>query len=331
MASQMANDPLLCPGPQSRLLFPIKYKKIWQLYEDTRAQFWGPEDIDFTQDVLDWEGLTDPEKHFLQTIAAFFLRGDSLVMENISANFESEIQIPESKQYYAYQKCIEAIHWEVYALIVEMVIQDPERKRQVIEDEIPCVRDIVDWAERWMNGNRTFAERLVAFAVFEGMFFQTKFPCIFWLKRKGFPGLIHANFLIARDEASHEDHAVELHSLLQDKASPENIRQIIMEAVELDIRFMEEALHTPLIGINSNMISDYVRFVADRLLVKFGCPREYNVAPNSLHELMETMGTEVKVSQFEHRVHVYSSAQMGDTSRLEDVFDDEEEEEEKTE
>jgi ribonucleotide reductase beta subunit family protein with ferritin-like domain len=312
--NHVQDEVLLRPNPERFVSFPIQHHDVWDLYKATLAQVWMAEDIDFSGDPKDWETLNDGERHFLSMVLAFFAASDGIVMENINSNFATEVQLPEVRAYYSYQSCIEQIHSETYSLMIDCLIPDPTEKLRLFHaiTEVPIVRKLAQWAFKWMNADtQPFRVRIIAFVCYEGLLFSDKFCSIFWFKKRNkLPGVCHANLLIARDEGSHEDHGILLHQKLVHKCPPEVILSIVQEAVSLDVEFMTEALNVELIGMNSDMMIEYVHLVADRLLVRLGCARYYNANTNMLSDMMDTIGMENKVSFFEHRNHVYQRANV---------------------
>ena len=290
------------------VLFPIEYDKIWQMYKQAEASFWTAEEIDLHPDLKDWERLTDDERYFVKHVLAFFAASDGIVNENLAVNFMQEVQLPEARCFYGFQIMIENIHAETYSLLIDTYINDPQEKNHLFNalETVPCVKKKADWALKWIeNGN--FAERLVAFAAVEGIFFSGSFCSIFWLKKRGLmPGLSFANELISRDEGLHCDFACLLYSMLENKLTKENVLEIITDAVALEQEFVVSSLPVNLIGMNSKLMSQYIEFVADRLLDALGCEKHYN--SENPFDFMELISLSGKTNFFERRVSEYSKA-----------------------
>ncbi|KAI9596852.1 ferritin-like superfamily [Syncephalis fuscata] len=312
------NEPLLRPNPQRFVLFPIKYHEVWQMYKKAEASFWTVEEADLSKDMNDWEGrLNDDERHFISHVLAFFAASDGIVNENLVERFSNEVQIPEARCFYGFQIMIENIHSEMYSLLIDTYIRDPAQRSYLFDaiDTIPCVRKKADWALRWISDKQsTFAERLVAFAAVEGIFFSGSFASIFWLKKRGLmPGLTFSNELISRDEGLHCDFACLLFSLLQNKPSVETVTSIITEAVGIEIEFLTDALPVRLIGMNADLMARYIEFVADRLLVALGCPKIYH-AENPF-DFMDMISLQGKTNFFEKRVSDYQKSGVMSNSK----------------
>jgi ribonucleoside-diphosphate reductase beta chain len=290
------------------VLFPIAHNEIWEMYKKHEASFWTAEEIDLSPDLKDWEKLNDDEKHFIKHVLAFFAASDGIVNENLAINFMREVQLPEARCFYGFQIMIENIHAETYSLLIDTYIKDPVEKDRLFNalETVPCVKKKADWALRWIEQG-SFAERLVAFAAVEGIFFSGSFCSIFWLKKRGLmPGLSFSNELISRDEGLHCDFACLLYSMLETKLPKEQVRDIIIDAVENEHEFVTDALPVSLIGMNSKLMCQYIEFVADRLLVSLGCDKHYN-ATNPF-DFMETISLQGKTNFFEKRVAEYQKA-----------------------
>ncbi len=290
------------------VILPIKYPKIWEMYKKSEASFWTAEEIDLSDDLKHWEGLNAGEKHFVSHVLAFFAASDGIVNENLAVNFMSEVQLPEARCFYGFQIMMENIHSETYALLIDTYVKDPAEKDRLFHaiDTVPCVGKKAEWALRWIN-NGTFAERLVAFAAVEGIFFSGSFCSIFWLKKRGLmPGLTFSNELISRDEGSHCEFACLLYSMLQNKLSKEAVTNIITDAVEIEKEFITEALPVNLIGMNAKLMSQYIEFVADRWLNELGYDKYYN-ATNPF-DFMEMISLQGKTNFFEKRVGDYQKS-----------------------
>lgn len=306
-----SDEPILQDNPQRFVLFPIKYHEIWQMYKKAEASFWTAEEIDLSKDLHDWNNrITDDEKYFISHILAFFAASDGIVNENLVERFSGEVQIPEARCFYGFQIMMENIHSETYSLLIDTYIKEPAQRTYLFNaiDTIPCIRKKADWAIRWIQDkNSSFAQRLVAFAAVEGIFFSGAFASIFWLKKRGLmPGLTFSNELISRDEGLHTDFACLLHSHLKGRASKQMIQDIITDAVTIEQEFLTEALPCALLGMNSNLMKQYIEFVADRLLVALGNEKVYK-ATNPF-DFMENISLGGKTNFFEKRVADYQKA-----------------------
>jgi ribonucleotide reductase beta subunit family protein with ferritin-like domain len=315
-------DPILLKDNARFTTFPVRYPDLWELYKKAVGSFWTSEEIDMSGDIKDWETLNVDEQHFIKMVLAFFAASDGIVMENIDINFSSEVQISEARSFYAYQAFNESIHSETYSLMIDKLVKDPKEKESLFKaiDTVPAVKLKAEWALRWM-GAGTFAQRLIAFACVEGIFFSGSFCAIFWLKKRGLmPGLSFSNELISRDEGLHQEFAVTLYHHLKDKLSSDMIRQIVKEAVEIETRFITEALPCKLIGMDSVQMTRYIEFVADRLLVQMGEERVYS--SENPFDWMENISLEGKTNFFEKRVGDYSKHMItdGDTIRFDEDF-----------
>lgn len=305
----IAEEPLLQENPNRFVLFPIEHHDIWKFYKQAEASFWTAEEIDLSQDLKDWANLNDGEKHFVSHVLAFFAASDGIVNENLGENFLAEVQYTEAKFFYGFQIAIENIHSEVYSLLIDTYIKDAKEKDKLFNaiETLDCVQKKAKWALRWIE-NASFAERLIAFAAVEGIFFSGSFCSIFWLKKRGLmPGLSFSNELISRDEGMHCDFACLLYNdHLVNKLSVERVTEIITDAVEIEKEFVTDALPVRLIGMNAELMSQYIEFVADRLLVELGCPKVYN-ATNPF-DFMEMISLQGKTNFFEKRVGEYQKA-----------------------
>ncbi len=301
-------EPVLKENKDRFVLFPIKHEEVWKMYKKAEASFWTSEEIDLSHDRKDWEKLSDGERHFIKHVLAFFAASDGIVNENLAVNFIREVQIPEARCFYGFQIMIENIHSETYSLLIDHYIRDQEEKNRLLHaiETVSCVKKKGEWALRWIQ-NGSFAERLVAFAAVEGIFFSGSFCSIFWLKKRGLmPGLSFSNELISRDEGLHCDFACLLYSMLQNKLSVERIHEIIGDTVAIEKEFVTDALPVDLIGMNSKLMSQYIEFVADRLLVALGYPKLYR-ATNPF-DFMELISLQGKTNFFEKRVGEYQKA-----------------------
>ncbi|MCC6462984.1 MAG: ribonucleotide-diphosphate reductase subunit beta [Saprospiraceae bacterium] len=314
-------EPILAENPDRFVLLPIKYPKIWEWYKKAEASFWTAEEIDLVQDQVDWDSkLTDNERHFVKHVLAFFAASDGIVNENLVLNFMREIQIPEARCFYGFQVAIENIHSEVYSLLIDTYIKDPKEKDFLFHalQNLDCVSKKGNWALRWIENAPTFAHRLIAFAAVEGIFFSGSFCSIFWLKKRGLmPGLTFSNELISRDEGMHCDFACLLYSMLQQKLDPKEVEAIIMEAVMYEKEFITDALPVSLIGMNAEMMGQYIEFVADRLLLSLGNDKVYGTA--NPFPWMDMISIQGKTNFFEKRVGDYQKAGVM-AKREEQVF-----------
>ena len=273
------SEPILLENPQRFVIFPIKYEQFWQIYKKAVASFWVAEEINLQDDLEDYQNLTDNEKHFIEHVLAFFASADGIVNENLALRFYSEVQVPEIRCFYGFQIAMENIHGEVYSLLIDTLIKDPQRKSKLFKAtaNYPSIKLLTDWALKWLRSDAPFAHRLVAFACVEGILFSGPFCAIFWLKKRGLmPGLCQSNELISRDENLHMEFACLLHQHLQNKASPQDILTIIQEAYHFECQFITESLPCNLIGINAPHMRQYIEYVCDRLLTKLGCPKYWN-------------------------------------------------------
>lgn len=303
-------EPILEENKNRFVLFPIQHDDIWQFYKKAEASFWTAEEIDLQPDLIDWENkLNDNERHFIKHVLAFFAASDGIVNENLAENFLSEVQYTEAKFFYGFQVAIENIHSETYSLLIDTYIKDSEEKKYLFNaiDTLECVTKKAKWALRWIEEG-SFAERLVAFAAVEGIFFSGSFCSIFWLKKRGLmPGLSFSNELISRDEGLHCDFACLLYNNhLNNKLPKEQVKQIILDAVEIEKEFILDALPVKLIGMNSDLMSQYIEFVADRLLVELGNEKVFNVT--NPFDFMEMISIQGKTNFFEKRVGEYQKA-----------------------
>lgn len=290
------------------VILPINYPAIWEMYKKHEASFWTAEEIDLSGDAKDWERLNEGERHFISHVLAFFAASDGIVNENLAVNFMSEVQVPEARCFYGFQIMMENIHSETYALLIDTYVKDPAEKNRLFHaiETVPCVKKKAEWALRWIE-NGSFAERLVAFAAVEGIFFSGSFCSIFWLKKRGLmPGLTFSNELISRDEGLHCEFACLLYSMLQQKLSRQQVYEIIGDAVTIEKAFITDALPVDLIGMNARLMSQYIEFVADRWLVALGYPKMFN-ATNPF-DFMEMISLQGKTNFFEKRVGDYQKS-----------------------
>ena len=300
---------LLTPNPQRFVLFPIQHADVWAMYKKAMSCFWTTAEIDLGNDVLHWESLKEGERHFISHVLAFFAASDGIVNENLAVNFMSEVQIPEVRAFYGFQIMMENIHSETYSIMIDTLIRDGDQKQHLFNsiETIPCVKKKADWALSWFDPKRPFGERLVAFACVEGISFSGSFCSIYWLKKRNLmPGLCFSNELISRDEGLHCDFACLLFSMLEHKPSEATVQEIVRSAVEIEKEFVTDALPVELIGMNAAMMTDYVKCVADHLLVALGFKKIYNVSqPFPWMELISLTG---KTNFFEKRVSEYAKA-----------------------
>ena len=303
-------EPILKENKDRFVLFPITHNDIWQWYKKAEASFWTAEEIELHQDLSDWNSkLNDDERHFIKHVLAFFAASDGIVNENLAENFVNEVQYTEAKFFYGFQIMMENIHSETYSLLIDTYIKDPEDRDRLFHaiENFEAIKKKADWALRWIESD-SFAERLVAFAAVEGIFFSGSFCSIFWLKKRGImPGLTFSNELISRDEGLHCDFACHLHNEhLVNQVPKERIKQIIMEALDIEREFITEALPVSLIGMNSKLMVQYLEFVADRLLVELNCEKVYN--SENPFDFMDMISLQGKTNFFEKRVAEYQKA-----------------------
>jgi ribonucleoside-diphosphate reductase subunit M2 len=310
---------LLTPNENRYVMFPIEHNDIWEMYKKQVDSFWRAEEIDLSKDYNHWVNLTEEERHFISTILAFFAASDGIVSENLALRFMNDIQVAEARAFYGFQIAMENIHSETYSLLIDTYIKNPEEKMRLFQgiDNFPCIKKKADWAKKWITDKKsTFASRLVAFACVEGIMFSGAFCSIYWLKKRGLmPGLTFSNELISRDEALHAEFAILLYKKLTKKLSKNKINEIIKEAVEIESEFICDALPCRLIGMNSILMTQYIQFVADRLIVQLGYEKIYN-APNPF-EWMELISIESKANFFESNVSSYA---LANKTKTEDVF-----------
>ncbi len=303
------DEPILKENKDRFVLFPITHNDIWQFYKKAEASFWTAEEIDLSQDLKDWSNLTKDEKHFIKHVLAFFAASDGIVNENLAENFVSEVQYTEAKFFYGFQIAIENIHSETYSLLIDTYVKDPVEKDGLFHaiETLDCVKKKADWALRWIDEG-SFQERLIAFAAVEGIFFSGSFCSIFWLKKRGLmPGLSFSNELISRDEGLHCDFACLLYNdHVVQKLPVETIQEIIHDAVQIEKEFVTDAIPVKLIGMNAELMCQYIEFVADRLLVELKCPKIYN--STNPFDFMEMISLQGKTNFFEKRVGEYQKA-----------------------
>ncbi len=318
----MTTEPILAENKDRFVLFPIKYNDIWEFYKKSEASFWTAEEIDLSQDLADWNNkLNDNERHFIKHVLAFFAASDGIVNENLAINFLNEVQYPEARCFYGFQIMMENIHSETYSLLIDTYIKDPAEKDKLFHavDTVPCVGKKADWALRWIS-NGSFAERLIAFAAVEGIFFSGSFCSIFWLKKRGLmPGLSFSNELISRDEGLHCDFACMLYTNhVKNQLPKEQVTRIITDAVDIEKEFVSDAIPVKLIGMNADLMCQYIEFCADRLLVALGCQKFYN-ATNPF-DFMEMISLQGKTNFFEKRVAEYQKSGVMNNKEENNVF-----------
>jgi len=300
------------------VMFPIKHDDVWDMYKKALESFWRAEEVDLSKDLKDWDSLNADEKHFISMILAFFAASDGIVLENLGVRFMTDVKISEARAFYGFQIAMENIHSEMYSLLIDTYIKNKNKKDELFHalDNFECIKKKADWAMKWINQEDSFAERLVAFAAVEGIFFSGAFCSIYWLKKRGLmPGLTFSNELISRDEALHTEFAVLLYSKLGSKLSQERIYEIITEAVEIEKEFITDALPCRLIGMNAKLMKEYIEFVADRLFVQMGYEKYYKTA--NPFSFMELISLEGKTNFFEKRVGEYALATK---TKTENVF-----------
>lgn len=303
-------EPFLHKDPNRLHLFPIKYDDVWQMYKKATASFWTTEEVDLSKDLKDWTNLKPQEQHFIKHVLAFFAASDGIVNENLVERFTDEVEILEAKYFYKSQVAMENIHSEMYSLLIDTYVDSEDEKRYLFNaiENLECVKKKADWAIRWINDkNASFAERVVAFASVEGIFFSGSFASIFWLKKRGLmPGLAFSNELISRDEGLHTDFACLMYRHLINKPSQERVYEIVRDAVKIEQEFLTDALPCDLIGMNSKLMAQYIEYVADRLLVELQCDKIYN--SENPFDFMENISLEGKTNFFEKKVGEYAKA-----------------------
>ena len=325
-SSQLAEEPLFQSQPNRYVILPIEHHDIWDMYKKQVASFWTVEEVDLSRDMKDWDSLTDNEKYFIKHILAFFAASDGIVDENLIERFMNDIQITEVRCFYGFQVAMENIHGEMYSLMIDTYVKDISEKDRLFRaiETIPCVKKKADWAIKWIQDkNSSYAKRLVAFACIEGIFFSGSFCAIFWLKKRNLmPGLTLSNEFISRDEGLHTDFAVLLYSKIVNRLSQSEIHQLIKEAVSIEKEFITDSIPCAMIGMNAILMSQYIEFVADRLVAQLGYDKIYNT-PNPF-DFMEMISIEGKTNFFEDRVSSYSKAGVGLNQKRTIDFDNEE-------
>jgi len=300
-------EPLLKENPGRFVIFPVQYHDIFQMYKKAVASFWTVEEVDLSKDILDWDNLKDGERHFISHVLAFFAASDGIVNENLVENFAQEVQIPEARCFYGFQIAIENIHSEMYSLLINTYIRDRDEQSRLFNaiETLPCVKKKAEWALKWISTkSASYAERIIAFASVEGIFFSGSFAAIFWMKKRGLmPGLTFSNELISRDEGLHTDFACLMYKHLVNKPAESQVKTIVCDAVKIEQEFLTDALPVNLIGMNCVLMRQYIEFVADRLLLELGCSKVYNV--ENPFDFMENISLEGKTNFFEKRVGEY--------------------------
>jgi len=308
-------DAILLPTTNRFTVFPINYENLWALYKKAQMSNWTAEEVDVSNDMSDWESLSDNERHFIKYILAFFAGSDGIVFENINNNFADEVQITEARSFYAYQSHNEMVHGETYSKLLDKYIRDESEKTKLFNaiTTISSIKEKAEWSMRWFDKSRPFAERLLAFACVEGVFFSGSFCAIFWLKKRGLlPGLCFSNELISRDEGLHLDFAIELFKLLNNKPHQTIVHTIVKEAVDIEKSFITEALPCSLIGMNADKMSNYIEYVSDRLLTQAGFDKIWNT--QNPFDFMENISLDGKTNFFEKRVGDYGKIDESSTS-----------------
>lgn len=306
-------EPIFKENPDRFVIFPIKHHDIWEYYKKAVASFWTPEEIKLQDDLNDWDNLNINEQHFIKNVLAFFAASDGIVNENLVERFMSEVQLPEAKSFYGFQIAIENIHSETYSLLIDTYIKNEEEKHHLLHavETIPCVTKKADWALKWISSDKSYAHRLIGFACVEGIFFSGSFCAIFWIKKRGkMPGLCFSNELISRDEGLHCDFACLLYTkYILNKLEQSVVHDIIKEAVEIETEFIVDSLPCRLIGMNSELMTQYIQFVADRLVMQLGYDSIWG--STNPFDFMSQQGMEIKANFFENRVSAYSKAGVG--------------------
>ena len=322
MVEKVEKEILLSEEEKRYVIFPIKYDNIWKMYKKAEANFWTAEELDLSKDLNDFhEKMNEDERYFVENVLAFFAASDGIVNENLVERFCNEVQLLEAKFFYGFQIAVENIHSETYSLLIDTYVKDVNKKNKLFNaiESIPSVKKKADWALKWINDEKsTFGTRVIAFAAVEGIFFSGSFCSIFWLKKRGLmPGLCHSNELISRDEGLHTEFAVLLYSMLSNKPSKEIILEIIQEAVELEKEFITESLPCSLIGMNMDLMKQYIEYVADRLLLMLGLEKIYN--STNPFDWMELISIQGKTNFFEKRVGEYSN--IANSKKEDNVFE----------
>ena len=320
------DEPLLRENPRKYVMFPIEFPDIWQMYKKAVASFWTVEEVDLSKDMDDWEKLKPEEQYFIKHVLAFFAASDGIVNENLVERFSQDVQVPEARSFYGFQIAIENIHSEMYSLLIDTYIRDPNEREYLFNaiENMPCVKKKADWALNWIaSENASYGERIVAFASVEGIFFSGSFAAIFWLKKRGvMPGLTFSNELISRDEGLHTDFACLMFKHLVHHPSESRVVEIVRDAVKIEQEFLSDALPVALIGMNGKLMCQYIEFVADRLLLELGCDKIYH--SENPFPFMDMINLEGKTNFFEKRVGEYQKAgvmtSVGQAAKKQFVF-----------
>ena len=318
-----SREPLLRDNDDRFTMFPIQYESVWDMYKKHEASFWTAEEMDLSNDLRDWRRLSEGEKFFVSRVLAFFAASDGIVLENLGTNFMTEVQLPEARAFYSFQSAIENVHSEAYSLLIETYISDRRAKRELFQalHTVPCIKRKGDWARKYISLDAPFAQRLVAFACVEGIFFSGSFCAIFWLKKRQLmPGLCFSNELISRDEALHTEFACLMYSLLESKLVREEILEIVTEAVFIEKEFVCDSIPVSLIGMNASLMANYIEYVADVLLGMLGQERYFNTA--NPFDFMEMISLQGKSNFFERRVGEYQRANVMASNRRRQSFRD---------
>lgn len=313
-------DPILTPNENRYVMFPIQHSDIWALYKKQVDCFWRAEEIDFSKDLVDWAKLNSDEKHFICMILGFFAASDGIIIENLACRFINDVQVAEARAFYGFQMMMENIHSETYSIMIDTFVKEKEQQTQLFQavQNFECIRKKADWAKKWIIDRRSsFATRLIAFAIVEGLFFSSAFSAIYWIKKRGLmPGLTLSNAFIARDEALHCEHAILLYSKLLKRLPKKKVHEMMQEAVGIEKEFILDAIPCRLIGMNSNLMSQYIEFVADRLCLQLGYDKIFGAA--NPFDFMELISIESKVNFFERTNSEYA---MANKKKDDDVFD----------
>jgi ribonucleoside-diphosphate reductase beta chain len=319
MASEV--EPLMIEDDNRLTIFPIKHPDIWDMYQKAVSTFWVPEEIDFSRDIDDWNALGENEQYFIKHILAFFSSSDTIVNINIGERFIQEVKVLEAKFFYSFQEAIENIHSHTYSLLIDTYVKQPEEREKIFNaiTHIPCIKKKADWCFKWIGDQEaSFGQRLIAFAIVEGVFFSGAFCSIFWLKEKGkLPGLTFSNELISRDEALHVEFAILLYSKIQNKVPQKDVHEMFRDAIEVETNFIIDSIPCAMLGMNSDLMTEYIKFVADRLLLQIGYEKIWNVA--NPFPFMDRSNLECRTNFFESRVAEYSKANVGGSGSHSDM------------
>ena len=320
--STKITDPILTPNDNRYVMFPIQDNDIWKMYKKQVDCFWRAEEIDFSKDLVDWAKLSKDEQYFISMVLGFFAASDGIIVENLAIRFMGDVQLAEARAFYGFQIAMENIHSETYSLMIDTFIKDREEQTKLFQSvqNFPCIARKANWAKKWITDNRSsFAARLVAFAVVEGIFFSSSFAAIYWIKKRGLmPGLTLSNEFISRDEAMHCEFAILIYKKLQKKLTKKRVYEIVKEAVEIEKEFITDAIPCRLIGMNTKLMQQYIEFVADRMLLQLGYDKIYSVG--NPFDFMELISIESKVNFFERTNSEYSLANKSVDKNI-DMFD----------